>query len=83
MSKETDGDGCASGLPVFLSCHHLWPVRWVFLETPAGQHHNKSLPLSVVADREQLTAIIEAHSPGRAVCLMMLDTFSEQEVFSS
>lgn len=68
MSKETDGDRWPSGLLVFfLRRDNLWPVRWVFLCRPAGQDHSKCLPLSVVADRKQLTAIIKPHSPNSAV----------------
>lgn len=35
----------------------------------------KVSPSQVVADREQLAAIIEALGPGSAVCLMMLGIF--------
>lgn len=50
-------------------------MRWVFQRRAAGQHHPKRLPLSVLADVEQLTTIIQARRPGRAVVETMLDIF--------
>lgn len=76
----------ASGQLVFpLSCDNVGPVRWMFVQRAAGHHHSNCLPLSVLADTEQLTAFITAYSPGRAVAvrLMMLDTsaFPQKQVF--
>lgn len=50
-------------------------MRWVFQRRAAGQHPPKRLPLSVLADVEQLTTIVQARRPGRAVVETMLDIF--------
>lgn len=64
---------------IFLSCDIVWPVRWVFLQRPAGQHHSKSLPLSVVADGKQLTAIILSLQSRQGCCCVSNDVGHKRE----